>query len=106
MLYCSGTTDTVSLGLVDHLAQGICSYRIGVGNNAPTSFVGGFVVNGAMTEPILTSTFNFLCRAKPSSAQRIGMGVWLCIGLVGSGYPWRVFRSWQSALAERPFRRF
>ena len=39
-------------------AQGIYSYRIGVHDNGPTSFVGGFVVNGAMPDPILTATFN------------------------------------------------
>ena len=39
-------------------AQGIYSYRIGVSGSAPTSLVGGYVVNGAMTAPVLTSTFN------------------------------------------------
>ena len=39
-------------------AQGTYSYQIGVHGNAPASFVGGFILNGAMMEPILTATFN------------------------------------------------
>ncbi len=38
-------------------AQGIYSYRVDVDGQLPSSFEGGFIVNGAMTEPILTSTF-------------------------------------------------
>ncbi|MDC0935719.1 hypothetical protein OAS39_05495 [Pirellulales bacterium] len=39
-------------------AEGIYGYRIGVDNNGPTTYLGGFVVNGAMTDPILASTFS------------------------------------------------
>ena len=38
-------------------AQGIYSYRVATTLSEPSSFAGGFVVNGAMTDPILTSTF-------------------------------------------------
>ncbi len=52
----SGDLTLARITLSDN-AQGIYSYRIGVDNNQPTSFVGGFIVNGAMTQPVLTSTF-------------------------------------------------
>ena len=39
-------------------AQGIYGYRIGVSNNPPTFFAGGWVVNGAMTAPVLASSFS------------------------------------------------
>ena len=38
-------------------AQGIYSYRIGVEDYPPTTFVGGLIANGAMMDPVLTSTF-------------------------------------------------